>query len=167
MALQIPCNPEYNRFPTSPGVTEGPECLVCNHWENRGKMTACHIDGGPRGFCITTFHGSVSRSSWVYRVASCIVFVYSTFTLPAFRQILHQKSIGVILWLTYFQRSSNSQMPKEMVSFMNHFINVLCLEMQRKKLLTVAGSDLFTPCLCVILSLLNTRISLRIVRLWS
>lgn len=92
-------------------------------------MTLCHIDGRPRGFCVATFYGSVSRSGshLLYRVASFIVFVYSTFTSPTFRQIWLQKSIGVIPWLTYFLRCPSSQMPEETFSFVKCFLKMCCV----------------------------------------
>lgn len=131
MALQVPCNPDTIGFLPHWESLKYPQRHVCNHWENRGKMTVCHIDVRPQGFCVATFHGSVSQVQLLllYWVASLIVFVYSTFTSPAVCQILGQKSIGVILWLTYFLHCPNSQMSQPTVSFIKCFKNVLCVEM--------------------------------------
>lgn len=107
-------------------------------------MTLCHIDVRPRGF-LCSYILCFCQLVWLsllYRAASFIVFVNSTFTLPAFCQILLQKSIGVIPWLTYFLHCPNSQMPNVIVSFMKSFffffLNMLYLKIQRQKLLTVA-----------------------------
>lgn len=100
------------------------------------------------GFCLTTFYGCVSRRrlSLRYRVTSFIVFVYSTFTMPAFFQNLLQKSIGVIHWSPYCI-APTPKSPKEIVSFNKCIsINVLCLEI--KKISDLFTSYLLSESLC-------------------
>lgn len=81
--------------------------------------------------------------SLLYRVTSFIEFVYSTFTSPAFRQILLQKSIGVIPRLTYFLHCPNSQKPKEMMCFMKCFVMCCVLKNRGRNCSRWQNSDLF------------------------
>lgn len=57
-------------------MTKVCRCLVCNHWENRGKMTLCHIDVRPQGFCVATFlwYCQPVRLSFLYHI--CLQHIY-------------------------------------------------------------------------------------------
>lgn len=131
MALQIPCNLEYNRFPPSLGVSEVPKCLFCNHWETRGKMTVCHIRCWTSGgFFVTTFHASASLSNSVlYRVAAFIALVCRTLALATFYESCKLMSnwwhcMIDMYWLIFFPslQPSNAQKLFPFFSFYKIFI---------------------------------------------
>lgn len=147
MAHKIPCNPEYNGFLTSAAVSEVDRSAIIT--ENRGWMTVCCIDAGPEGFlcCCISWLCQLVQLSLIYWVASFIIFVYSTLLclhLDLSPEIIRH----VMQWFPCFFYSfilfgfaPTFKSPKKLFPWNFLPLLICCVLGNRRKMLTVAGSD--------------------------